>query len=269
MSARLHMIVADMADYLDPATLKTIVTYMADHLDHAALKTIILNAIPEHRAQEVYMGESTSRPGFPRSTSRGRAITIDSHEPAYIAEFPDNEALEYLDLIREVVSARNPPENAETRAFLLGEYATESTKTQGVPSDFQPILILFKKWCDLTTDDPDAMSVDPPNTPIVEHLIHNGFTEVLALQISKVLGLSSVKDIALVHQKDIDKHLQFLSPEERQLMWELARAAFNRMPKTEQLSLSDVWAKDGWSRNGLRSKCSSTQISTLLEKLKC
>jgi hypothetical protein len=148
MSARLHMIIADMADYLD----------------HSALKTIILNAIPEHQQRVVYVGESQSRPGWPRSGSRGRPTTIVSHEDAYLAEFPDKEALEYLDLIREVVTARNPPKDAVDRAFLLEEYATESTKTQGVPPDFQPILILFKQWCDLTTGNPDAMSVDPPSS---------------------------------------------------------------------------------------------------------
>ncbi len=141
-----------------------IVADMTDYLDHSALKTIILNAIPEHQAREVYTGESTNRPGWPRSTSRGHTITIESHEDAYLAEFPDKEALEYLDLIREVVLAQNPPEDAETRAFLLEQYATYSTKTQGVPSDFRPILILFQKWCDLTTGNPDAMSVDPPSS---------------------------------------------------------------------------------------------------------
>jgi hypothetical protein len=158
MSDRLHMIVTDMADYLDAA----------------ALKTIILNAIPEHRAQEVYMGESRPRPGFPRSTSRGRAITIESHEPAYIAEFPDDEALEYIDLIREVVLAQDPPKNAETRAFLLEEYATYSTKTQGVPRDFQPILILFKKWCDLTAGNPDASDTgaNPPTMAAMRAMLH-------------------------------------------------------------------------------------------------
>jgi hypothetical protein len=112
MSDRLHMIVTDMADYLDPA----------------ALKTIILNDIPEHQERVVYAGESHSRPGWPRSGSRGRAITIQSHEEAYIAEFPDDETLQYLDLVRQVVLAQNPPKNAETRAFLFEEYATYSTK---------------------------------------------------------------------------------------------------------------------------------------------
>ena len=134
MSARVQMIVGDMADYLD----------------RDALKTIILNAIPEKQAREVQMGESAPRPEWPGSGSRGRVITVEAHEDAYTAEFPDDEALQYIDLIREVVSAQNPPKNAETRVFLLGEYATESAKTEGVPSDFQPILILFKKWCDLT-----------------------------------------------------------------------------------------------------------------------
>ena len=158
MSERLHMIVTDMADYLDAA----------------ALKTIILNAIPEHQERVEYAGESRRIPGWPRSGSRGRAITIQCHEDAYIAEFPDDEALQYIDLIREVVLAQDPPKNAETRAFLLEEYATYSTKTQGVPRDFQPILILFKKWCDLTAANPDASDTgaNPPTMAAMRAMLH-------------------------------------------------------------------------------------------------
>jgi len=158
MSDRLHMIVADMADYLDAG----------------ALKTIILNAIPEHQEREFYPTDPPRRPGLPHSGSRGRAFRSLAHEDAYCAEFPDDEALEYIDLIREVVLAQDPPKNAETRAFLLEEYATYSTKTQGVPRDFQPILILFKKWCDLTAGNPDASDTgaNPPTMAAMRAMLH-------------------------------------------------------------------------------------------------
>ena len=53
MSQRLHMIVTDMADYLD----------------HSALKTIILNAIPEQQEREFYPTDPPRRLGWPAVNS--------------------------------------------------------------------------------------------------------------------------------------------------------------------------------------------------------
>ena len=135
------------------ARLHTIVVHMAEYLDRAALEAVILNAIPSPQPCEFFPPEPTRRPGLPRTQSWQHPITVDAHSSAYIAEYPDTAALEYLDLIREVVSAPTPPqsETRETRAFLLEEYATYAAKTRGVPTDFHPILLLFKKWCDLTS----------------------------------------------------------------------------------------------------------------------
>ena len=135
------------------ARLHAIVLHMAEYLDRAALKTVILDAIPSPQPREFFPTEPPRRPGLPRSLAHHRPITVDSHSSAYIAEYPDTAALDYLDLIREVVSAPSPPqsETHETRAFLLEEYATYAAKTRGVPTDFHPILLLFKKWCDLTS----------------------------------------------------------------------------------------------------------------------
>ena len=134
------------------ARLHAIVLHMTEYLDRAALKTVILNAIPSPQPREFFPTEPTRRPGLPRTQSWQHPTTVISHSSAYIAEYPDTDALEYLDLIREVVSARNPATDAENRDFLLEEYATYAAKTRGVPTDFHPILLLFKQWCDLTSE---------------------------------------------------------------------------------------------------------------------
>ncbi len=81
------------------------------------------------------------------SGAGGRTYSSPAHEEAYVREFGDRDALEYLDLIREVVQGQDAEKDAATRAFLLTEFAAYSRKTAGVPGDFQAILDVFAKWC--------------------------------------------------------------------------------------------------------------------------
>ncbi len=78
----------------------------------------------------------------------GHAYSSPAHEEAYEREFGDKIALEYLDLIREVVQGQDAEKDAATRAFLEREFAAYSRKTAGVPGDFQTILGVFQKWCE-------------------------------------------------------------------------------------------------------------------------
>lgn len=131
--------------------LRMIVTDMAYNLDSSALKTIILHAIPEKLDREFFPTEPTRRPGWPNSGFRGRAFIMPAHEEAYLEEFPDTSdmdlecPIEYLDMLRSAVETEDPTAITDVQSDF-DEYFTMTN-----PVYMQPILVLFKNWCDKRT----------------------------------------------------------------------------------------------------------------------
>ena len=149
--------------------LCNIVADMAGRLDHATLRTIILNAIPERQMRDMYPTESTRRPGVRYGGSRARPMPMLVYDEEYCAQFSTfnsmefESPIEYLETMRGVVQTRDPVVIAD----LLTEF--EYYFAMPIPVFLQPILILFKKWCELTsTNSPDI-------TTLLQHMktVHN------------------------------------------------------------------------------------------------
>ena len=138
MSACLHMIVAEMCEFLDVAQLRV----------------ILLNAIPEQQERDVYYEDPPRREGLPRMAPAGRWIRSKCHEEAYSALFPNWGALDYLDEIRSVVLGVDPERDPGTLEFLLEEF--DSYFVKQAPDFFQPILVIFKKWHELSAGNPPS-----------------------------------------------------------------------------------------------------------------
>ena len=164
MSDCLHMIVADMSAYLDVAQLKLILTNMCEFLDVAQLRVILLNAIPEKQVRDVYVQDPPRRAGLPYRAPAGRTIRAECHEDAYSALFADKEVLEYLDLIRGVVlgpdrypscgAVQGADRHPGTLQFVLAEF--DSYFVKQAPDFFQPLLIIFKQWHELSAGNPPS-----------------------------------------------------------------------------------------------------------------
>ena len=134
------------------ALLHTIVTDMCEFLDVAQLRLILLNAIPEQQVRDVYIEEPPRRAGVPGRGPAGRMIRAECHEDAYSALFPDTDAIEYLDLIRGVVQGAD--RDPDTLALLLGDF--DSYFVKQAPDFFQPILLIFKQWHELSAGNPPS-----------------------------------------------------------------------------------------------------------------
>ena len=154
MSACLHTIVTDMCAFLDAAQLKLILTKMCAFLDVAQLRLILLNAIPERQLRDVYVQDPPRRAGLPGRAPAGRWIRAECHEEAYSALFPDDTVREYLDEIRSVVRGVDPERDPGTLEFLLEEF--DSYFVKQAPDFFQPILIIFRKWHELSAGNPPS-----------------------------------------------------------------------------------------------------------------
>ena len=142
MSDCLHLIVRDMCEFLSAAQLKL----------------VLLNAIPERSVQVVHSSAPKHRPGMPARGPTGPSIRAAVYDEAYEAQFPDTDALEYLEEIRGVVQSLNPSRDPDTLRFLLSVFDEYYSKP--APVFFQPILIIFKKWSEVSAGNPPT-AFDP------------------------------------------------------------------------------------------------------------
>ena len=134
-----------------------IVTDMCDYLSPAHLKTIILNAIPEQQEQDLYIRDAVTRHLV--------HVRAPVHDNVYSDQFgPDSDALEFLDLIHSAVRTHDH----NTLTLIHDEF----DRYWPIPSPifYQPILLIFKKWCDLSVGNPPTRfhtshSTPPSNTP--------------------------------------------------------------------------------------------------------
>ena len=136
--------------------LNMIVADMSECLSASQLKLILLNAIPERQVRDIHPTAPKRRPGLPYCAPSGPPIQAEVYDEAYSAQFPDTDALEYLELICGVVQSLNP--NPETLTFLLDGFDEYFSKQ--APVFFQPILIIFKKWSELSAGNPPT-ALDP------------------------------------------------------------------------------------------------------------
>ena len=72
-----------------------------------------------------------------------------------------------------------------------------------------------------------------PQYEIITFLMDKGFERSKAERISEELGVEIVKDIPHIGKEDIDE-LEFLTSEERQLLWEIVSTAFQKLSPVEQ-----------------------------------
>jgi len=140
------MHVARLCAGLSPDRLNTTVAFMAAQLTPADLTQVLLNAIPTRKLRWFQPPKPEGRAGLRQPPRQPLPVHGLFYDAEVSQQFADTDALEYLELIRGVVLARDP----ETLAFLLGEFAAESTKQEGIPTYFHPILIIFDQWHKLT-----------------------------------------------------------------------------------------------------------------------
>ena len=139
-----RMIVHSMCDRLSAGIFNTIIAHMAAYLSADQLKLALLNAIPERQEHSVHLTAPTRRPGLPQRTPTGPPTRALIYDQAYSDQFPDPDALEFLEEIRGVVHGIDPARDPGTLKFLLDEFDPYFDKQS--PAFFQPILILFKEW---------------------------------------------------------------------------------------------------------------------------
>ena len=139
-----HMIVHSMCDRLSAGSFNIIISHMAVYLSVDQLKLALLNAIPERQERYVHPIAPTRRPGLPQRAPTGPPTRALIYDQAYSDQFPDPDALEFLEEIRGVVHGIDPARDPGTLKFLLDEFDTYFDKQ--APAFFQPILILFKEW---------------------------------------------------------------------------------------------------------------------------
>lgn len=154
--------------------LHLIVTEMTEFLSAAQLKLVLLNAIPERHVQVVHPTAPTHRPGLPYRAPTGPSIRAEVYDEAYSAQFPDTEALEYLEDIRGVVQSHNPSQDPKILSSLLEDFDEYFSKP--APVFFQPIMIIFKKWSELSADNPPTAFDTPRDVEI--HNAHENTANV-------------------------------------------------------------------------------------------
>ncbi len=109
---------------------------------------MLLKAIPMRGVRTWQPPAPPAIPGLrqqPRATS---PVVMDMLDPAYSGLFvADTDALEYLEMIREVVLGEGGAGRHDNLLFLLDEYDEYFAKgAERVPDFFRPVLIVFKRW---------------------------------------------------------------------------------------------------------------------------
>jgi hypothetical protein len=154
--------------------LCNIVADMAGRLDHATLQTIILNAIPERRMRDMYPTESTRRPGVAYGGSSARPTPMLVYDEEYCAQFPTHTSMDiespidYLETMRGAVQTRDPVVIAD----LLTEF--DEYFAMPIPVFLQPIIILFKKWSEITTTNPHDITMLLRDMKAVHNVPYSG-----------------------------------------------------------------------------------------------
>jgi hypothetical protein len=141
------------------AHLQAIVRDMAEGLSSEKLTEVLLTAIPKRELRWFQPPTREGRPGVrvqPRTPDR---VYGEFYTNEVIQQFPDDKALEYLELVRKVV--QDPVGDAETLVFLREELAVYRAKKTGVPDYFHSILVIFEQWDKVTPHAPVASATDP------------------------------------------------------------------------------------------------------------
>jgi len=125
--------------------LEFIMTAMTEYLSTEQLKGVLLKAIPMKEMRTFQPATPAGRPGLRQQPRAPLPVVMDMLDPAYSGLFvKDTDALEYLEMIREVVEGEA---RADSLQFLLEEYDEYFAKgVERVPDFFRPVLILFKRW---------------------------------------------------------------------------------------------------------------------------
>ena len=120
-------------------------TAMTEHLSTEQLKGVLLKAIPMRGVRTWQPPAPPAIPGLRQQPRAPLPVVMDMLDPAYSGLFvADTDALEYLEMIREVVAG---VASADSVAFVLDEYDEYFAKEiPSVPDFFRPVLIVFKRW---------------------------------------------------------------------------------------------------------------------------
>ena len=94
--------------------LSSIITLMTDHLSTEQLKLVLLNAIPQRELRWFQPPTPAGRPGLRVQPRPPSPVWGEFYAPGVEQQFPDNDALEYLEEIRNVVLAQNPDGDPRT-----------------------------------------------------------------------------------------------------------------------------------------------------------
>jgi len=148
------------------AHLQAIVRDMAEGLSREKLTEVLLKAIPKRELRWFQPPTREGRLGVrvqPRTPDR---VYGDFYTDEVIEQFPDDEALEYLEEIRNVVLAQDSLRDAETLEFLREELAVYRAKKIGVHDYFHSVLVIFEWWDKVTPHAPVASATDPQEGPL-------------------------------------------------------------------------------------------------------
>jgi hypothetical protein len=155
------MHVTRLCDPLPADTLKPIIAHMAALLTHADLKDVLLTAIPVRKLRWLQPGKPEARKGVRQPPRWPLPVQLPLYTAEVCKQFPEIDDLEYLEYIHNVVLAQDPIKDASNLEFLLEDFDMLLTKVEGIPSYFQPILIIFHQWHKLTP---------PPHVPQATHM---------------------------------------------------------------------------------------------------
>ena len=149
-------------------------TAMTEHLSTEQLKGVLLKAIPQREMRNFQPPAPPAIPGLRQQPRAPPEMLVEMLDTAYSDQFvADTDALEYLEMIREVVLGEGGAAREDNLQFLLGEYDEYFAKgAERVPDFFRPVLIVFKRWNERSgRGDNPGMDVDAgQETP------HNGET---------------------------------------------------------------------------------------------
>jgi hypothetical protein len=88
--------------------LSSIIAQIADNLSTDQLKLVLLNAIPQRELRWFQPPTPPGMPGLRVQPTAPPPVWGEFYAPGFEQQFPDNDALEYLEEIRNVVLAQNP-----------------------------------------------------------------------------------------------------------------------------------------------------------------
>ena len=133
-------------------------------LSREKLTEVLLKAIPKREFRWFQPPTPKGRPGVRVQPPTPHRVYDEFYTDEVIEQFPDVDALEYLELVRKVV--QDPVGDADTLVFLREELAAYRAKKKGVPDYFHSVLVIFEWWDKVTPHAPVASATDPQEGPL-------------------------------------------------------------------------------------------------------